>query len=173
MSEPSFKLMPLGVRGLSCHRVGQLNEQTIPLFVQAAVLDEILDFSHSNLQQEIGGFLIGGFYRDEREFVEVEHFVPAQRTASGSARLVFTHETWVETSRQIQSRFPGKQIVGWHHTHPGLGVFLSAYDLFIHRHFFGSPWQAAMVVDPKRSEFALFQWAGDEVRDCGFVCINS
>jgi proteasome lid subunit RPN8/RPN11 len=62
-------------------------------------------------------------------------------------------------------------VVGWHHTHPGFGVFLSGYDLFIHQHFFREPWQIALVIDPQRQELGFFQWRGDRVSDCGFVCV--
>jgi hypothetical protein len=28
-----------------------------------------------------------------------------------------------------------------------------------------------MVVDPCRGEFCFFQWRGDRIDDCGFVCV--
>ena len=75
-------------------------------------------------------------------------------------------------TRDICEQFPDELIVGWHHTHPNLRVFLSGYDLFIHRHFFPEPWQIAMVVDPVLQEFGFYQWLHDDVVDCGFVCLR-
>ena len=43
-----------------------------------------------------------------------------------------------------------ERIVGWYHTHPGFGIFLSGMDLFIQDHFFNLPWQVAFVYDPLR-----------------------
>jgi hypothetical protein len=48
--------------------------------------------------------------------------------------------------------------VGWYHTHPDYGIFLSGQDLFIHRNFFDQPLQVAYVVDPIRQTRGFFQW---------------
>ena len=88
-------------------------------------------------------------------------------------QLDFTSDTWANANRIVEREFPDDIIVGWHHTHPNFGIFLSAYDLFIHKHFFGSPWNVALVVDPVKEEFGFYQWRGDEIVDCGFICIHS
>ena len=75
-------------------------------------------------------------------------------------------------TRTVEDKYPDHHVLGWHHTHPDFGVFLSAYDLFIHRHFFPQPWQVALVVDPLRQELGFFQWRENEVVDCGFVCVG-
>ena len=54
--------------------------------------------------------------------------------------------------------YPDLDIVGWYHTHPDFGIFLSSHDLFIHRHFFAQPLQVAYVVDPIRQTRGFFQW---------------
>ena len=84
----------------------------------------------------------------------------------------FTHATWAAMTRRAEEDYPGELVVGWQHTHPGLGVFLSAYDLFIHRHFFSQPWQIALVVDPRARQCGFFQWLGGKVVDCGFVYVR-
>jgi hypothetical protein len=50
--------------------------------------------------------------------------------------------------------------VGWYHTHPSFGIFLSHHDLFIHQHFFAQPLQVAYVVDPIQQTRGFFQWRG-------------
>ena len=53
------------------------------------------------------------------------------------------------------------------------GVFLSGYDLFIQRSFYGSPEHVAVVVDPKASakgEVGVFVWEdGDVSRDYSLI----
>jgi hypothetical protein len=49
-------------------------------------------------------------------------------------------------------------MVGWYHTHPDWGVFLSGMDLFICEHFFNKPLDVALVVDPCRQDRGWFQW---------------
>ena len=48
--------------------------------------------------------------------------------------------------------------MGWYHTHPNFGIFLSHHDLFIHHNFFAQPLQVAYVVDPINQTRGFFQW---------------
>jgi hypothetical protein len=63
----------------------------------------------------------------------------------------------------MDSRHGGKTIVGWYHSHPGFGVFLSDRDRFIHLSFFNSPHQIALVYDPQSREHGVFTWRENEV----------
>lgn len=49
--------------------------------------------------------------------------------------------------------------MGWYHSHPGFGLFLSDYDAFIQQNFFGAPGQVALVVDPVEGCLGWFQWS--------------
>lgn len=151
--------------------VGQLSDGATVPFIYESVLQEILRFSDAERRLERGGFLLGGVFDDEGCYVEVNGFLPARATVGHAARLCFTHDTWAQLHDEIARRDPPPQIVGWHHTHPQLGVFLSDYDRFIHRHFFSAAWQLALVVDPCRGELAFFQWRGEDIVDCGFVYV--
>ena len=151
--------------------IGTIHNDALPIFIHEPVLEEILQFSERDLTREIGGFLVGGVHHDQRDYVEVRHFLPAVDARSGVASLKFTHETWSAMTREVDEQCPGEVVVGWHHTHPKLGIFLSGYDEFIHKNFFRERWQIALVVDPIQHEFGFFQWRGGEVVDCGFVCV--
>jgi proteasome lid subunit RPN8/RPN11 len=142
-----------------------------------AVLEKILDFSEQEQTRERGGFLLGAVYgdglqNDGPQYVVVRHFHPALEALGNSASLTFTHDTWANLTREIETNFPSESLVGWQHTHPGFGIFLSGYDLFIHKNFFAQTWQIALVVDPRRQEFGFYHWRGGEVKDCGFVCVQ-
>jgi proteasome lid subunit RPN8/RPN11 len=151
--------------------IGTIHDDAVAIAIREQVLDQILEYSAGEPLAEIGGFLIGAV-RGSGQVVVVESFLPAEHTRSRAGSVTFTHETWATLTRQSAERFPGKRVVGWHHTHPGLGVFLSAYDLFIHRNFFREPWQIAMVVDPRAQELGFFHWRGGDVHDCGFLCLT-
>lgn len=153
--------------------LGKANKDAVDIYVYESVLENILDYSEQDLTRELGGFLVGGYHLDKAPFVEIRHFLEAVDARSDAASLTFTHETWASMTREVSDRFPDELIVGWHHTHPQLRVFLSGYDIFIHRHFFKQPWQVAMVVDPVSQEFGFFQWRGNEVVDCGFTCVRN
>lgn len=150
--------------------IGTIHEDAPTVVIRESVLEQILDYSEGDLHRELGGFLIGSPEDDPATIVRLRHFLPAVDVQSKAASLTFTHDTWRVMTRQVSEQFPAEKVVGWQHTHPGLGVFLSGYDLFIQRNFFRQPWQIAMVVDPIRCELGFFQWRGNEVVDCGFVC---
>jgi len=161
--------------------VGTLYRDGVVVVIHEAVLEQVLEFSAGDMAREVGGFLLGGLYSGKTEggatsveslqYVVVRHFHPAFAAESKSASLKFTHEVWSALHRDIEQRFPDESILGWQHTHPSFGVFLSAYDLFIHKNFFSQPWQIALVVDPQREELGFFHWRAAEVRDCGFLCL--
>ena len=167
MVKPKKKPIPTQ-RGNS---LGNIYRNAIPIFVYEEVLEEILDFSEKDMTRERGGFLLGGLHRDRHLFLEVRHFLPALAAESRAASLTFTHDTWATMNRQVEEEYPNELVVGWQHTHPGFGVFLSGYDLFIQKNFFNHPWQVALVVDPKRKEFGFFQWRDGRVKDCGFMTV--
>ena len=48
------------------------------------------------------------------------------------------------------------KIVGWYHSHPGFGLFLSEYDSFIQENFFIDPNHVALVVDPLEGSLGWF-----------------
>ena len=108
---------------------------------------------------EVGGALIGTWCMDEQtggQYIVVKHVLPARHTRQGSVFLTFTKDTLIDLHEQIEKRFEGEKIVGWFHTHPRMGIFLSHYDTFLHRNFFPEPWQVALVVEPFSSVAGFF-----------------
>ena len=108
---------------------------------------------------EVGGAMIGEWCADREtgeQFVVVKHVLPARFTRQGAVYLTFTQDSLVDLHDQIEKRFPGEKIIGWYHTHPQMGVFLSHYDTWLHSHFFPEPWQVALVVEPYSSIAGFF-----------------
>ena len=158
----------------SAQRVGSIPDLCPIICLSATVLDEILEYSDDSPNVETGGFLLGRRchdFRYRRDFLTIHEFLPAASTTGGIDSLTFTHETWSHLHDTIEHQFPDLEILGWHHTHPGFGIFLSRHDEFIHRHFFDSRWHIAMVVDPRNGEFGFFQWFRDELDNTGFLLV--
>jgi len=164
-------LQAFGV-GRPWRTLGSLHPDAVLVVVWESLLAEIVEFSERDRSREIGGFLLGGLFEHEGEYVELRHFIPAVDVRSQSASLTFTHDTWSALTRDAERLYPDDVVVGWQHTHPNMGIFLSEKDLFIHRHFFSQPWQIALVVDPVKQELGFFQWRGGEVVDCGIVVLE-
>ena len=172
MIQPTDKPIPASNVAADARWMGTLHADAPAIYVYDQVLADVIGHSETDLNRELGGFLLGGLHRDREVYVEVREFLPAIDTRSRAASLTFTHDTWAAMTRQVEVDYPDELVLGWQHTHPGLGVFFSAHDLFIHRHFFSQPWQIALVVDPRIRRLGFFQWQGEQVVDCGFVYVR-
>ena len=116
-----------------------------------------------NRSVEVCGVLVGEWKRDAAgPFVEVQHLIESNAARSGPAEVTFTHDTWAAINREMDTRYQGLRIVGWYHTHPDFGIFLSDYDVFIHRHFFAGAGQIAWVLDPIRNQEGVFRWRDNQ-----------
>ncbi|HSK86760.1 MAG TPA: hypothetical protein VK880_00280 [Anaerolineales bacterium] len=116
---------------------------------------------------EVGGALVGQWCQDQtgEQYIVIKHVLPARHTKQGAVYLTFTQDTILDFHAQIDKRFEGDRIVGWFHTHPRMGVFLSHYDTFLHHNFFPEPWQVALVVEPFSSVAGFFIRQTDGVFD--------
>lgn len=132
-------------------------EKLLKVEMPAHLLDELESYALRDSDREVGAILLGRFLETEKGLkVKIDAWIEARFAVSSRAQLKFTHETWEYVAAEHERCHPDLQVVGWFHTHPGFGVFLSAYDLFIHRHFFRAPGQVALVCDPLRHETGLF-----------------
>ena len=62
----------------------------------------------------------------------------------------------------MDTKFTDRKIVGWYHSHPNYGIFLSDRDRFCQDSTFNSPGQIAYVVDPVNGLEGVFCWRGGE-----------
>ncbi len=124
-------------------------DDEITIFIEPQVLTEIIRISKDLIDREVGGFLVGYVAMDEKMlFVAITDFTQAEHTMGNFEDLTFTHQTWKVLDSQMQGRFCGKKVLGWYHTHPGIELFMSPHDKFIHKNFFSASWQIALIVDP-------------------------
>lgn len=138
-------------------------ESDLPVFVDLDTLRDIEAHAMSDTSVELGGVLLGGQYEDEdgKPFVMVVDSLRAEHYQSSKGSFKFTHDTWSQITRQRDGFPDDLQMVGWYHTHPDWGVFLSTMDMFICDHFFNRPLDVALVVDPCRGDRGWFQWTDD------------
>ena len=136
----------------------------VKVFLSQSAFCRISLHSASEMDEEVGGALLGLWCidRDSREqFVVIQHMLPARHTRQGSVYLTFTQDTLVGFHDELDKNFSGKKIVGWYHTHPRMGIFLSHYDTWLHKNFFPEPWQVALVVEPHKTLGGFFMRSAD------------
>jgi proteasome lid subunit RPN8/RPN11 len=127
------------------------SQPLVSVFVTSQAFVRINAHCGTDLDNEVGGGLVGDWRIDPRsggQFIVIDAVLPAQFTRQGSAFLTFTQDTLVAMNDQLDERYPEKRLVGWYHTHPRMGIFLSQYDLWLHDHFFPEYWQVALVIEP-------------------------
>lgn len=154
-------------------RYGQPDSTSSAIYIRESALRGIEEHTKSSYN-EVGGLLIGGVYSSNgRSYVRIEDFIPAQSAAERKTKLTFTHDTWSQLNSQREQRWPHLRVVGWYHSHPGLGVFLSDDDRFIHRNFFNDDSMVAYVVDPVDSDRAFFKWSEQKlIKSAGFYVFS-
>ncbi len=127
------------------------------VFFENASYEQMLRDASRDVSREHGGILLGEAYEDPggRYYVVIQSAVAADESKGSSTHLRFRPESWKPIWDKLHSDRSLK-IVGWYHTHPRLGVFLSGTDLRTQLLYFSSPWNIAIVIDPVSAEVGCF-----------------
>jgi proteasome lid subunit RPN8/RPN11 len=144
--------------------IGAAPETGLVLYSDARALSAIWRHAESAPDREVGGFLLGGVgQHGGGPYVRIAAAVRAEGAVESQSRLTFTQRSWDRVHEIAEREHPDAHTIGWYHTHPGFGVFLSRYDTFIHENFFASPYQVALVVDPIDKTHGFFIWEGGAI----------
>ncbi len=147
--------------------IGEHVEEDKNIYILQSVYKEIHRFTRNKNTDESGGMLIGTILEEfGKTNIIISGFVKAKHTVATPTTLKFTHETWNYVYKEADRRFKGRKIVGWIHTHPDFGIFLSDYDKFIHQNFFSEDYQVAYVVDPIRKTEGFYFWINGKIEKC-------
>ena len=130
------------------------------VMVDSEVVRKIRQHARSCNTIEVCGILIG---QDRDHRVEVAACIEGENAEGAGAHVTFTQSTWEHIYEVKDKKFPNERIVGWYHSHPGFGIFLSEHDTFIHKNFFSSPGQVAWVFDPHSDEEGCFGWVNGRI----------
>jgi proteasome lid subunit RPN8/RPN11 len=172
MGEPRLRLLPREPQRVRTSRIPracalrwrspyeqEAEPSAVSVFVTQRSFVRVCAQAGSDLDNEVGGVLAGKWRVDAdsgETFVVVEGVLPAPHTRHGSNFVTFTQDSLVALNDALEERYPRKQMVGWYHTHPRMGVFLSSYDAWLHENFFPEMWQVALVIDPHAQDAGFF-----------------
>ena len=123
------------------------------------VREEVLRHLRSS-QDEQGGLLLGEVFAADESLsvaasraVLVSQAIPALDFSSSGISLRMESGVW---ERARLALGPHELIVGWYHSHPGLGAFFSATDRRTQAAFFPHPYSVGWVLDPALDDEAFF-----------------
>lgn len=154
--------------------MGERVEECKNIYISQSAYKEIQEFTVNKTTNESGGMLIGNVINEFGKMNVVIHgFIEAKHCEATPTTLKFTHETWDYVHSEIEKKYENAQIVGWIHTHPNFGIFLSEYDKFIQENFFREEYQIAYVVDPIQHIEGFYFWINGNIEKCkGFYIFD-
>jgi proteasome lid subunit RPN8/RPN11 len=136
--------------------------------VDGEVIRQIRQHARSCSKTEVCGVLIGS---ENGNSLAIEACISGANAAQAGTHVTFTQDTWAHIYQTKDAKYPDDRIVGWYHSHPGFGVFLSDHDTFIHKNFFSSPLQVAWVYDPHSDEEGCFGWVGKRLERLSEIAV--
>ncbi len=143
---------------------GEIENDDVKVYIKQDVYKALEKYASSDTTKELGTILIGNYCEElGKKHVIISDYIEAKYTDASASTLTFTHETWDYVHKEHDKNFSDKKIIGWQHTHPNYGIFLSNYDLFIQENFFNLPFQVAYVIDPIQNIRGFFQWKNDKI----------
>ena len=144
--------------------LGEIENDDVKVYIHQSVYKALEEYALMDTDHERGTILVGEYSEENGKIhVVISDYIEAKYAEATASTLTFTHETWGYVNEQMSEKHSDKKIVGWQHTHPGYGIFLSNYDLFIHENFFNLPFQIAYVIDPIQNLRGFFQWKENKI----------
>lgn len=134
--------------------------EALSVAIGSDVVRQIRRHARSSIKTEVCGVLVG---HENHAGMEVEACISGLNAEQAGAHVTFTQDTWEHIYKVKDQQYPNQRIVGWYHSHPGFGIFLSDHDTFIHKNFFSSPKQVAWVCDPHSDEEGCFGWVSGRI----------
>lgn len=152
---------------------GRQLESKFQVYFLESTYKDILKHVETTPDIESGGILIGHHFKTfegEIQFVVVSGAI-AQHSENRS-RVHFTVGPKEDQAARkvLEEKYDGLTVVGWYHSHPNHGIFLSGQDMDIVRGWYNLPWHIALVIDPIRRIEGIF--VGPKGKPWGFEVNN-
>jgi proteasome lid subunit RPN8/RPN11 len=138
-------------------RLSEISQLPYEVYVEEQTLGAILGHCRIQLPLEAIGFLVGNAYEwMHHPYVQIKGFAPGKSRAT-RVHVEFDDGAMQDVSARLHSRYPGSFLVGWYHSHPGYGCFLSETDIDSQRTYFREPYHVALVVDSSADTIEFFK----------------
>ncbi|MDD1771657.1 MAG: Mov34/MPN/PAD-1 family protein [Methanomassiliicoccales archaeon] len=118
---------------------------------------------------EVMGFLLGEVFTDHGHEYTVVRDVATTDLEATSVSVKFDPEGFEALFATLECARFRYVLVGWYHSHPGHGCFLSSTDIATQKGMFDRPYHTALVVDPVRKHIDAFCLSKGEVKRRKFL----
>lgn len=147
------------------------NDTVFPVYITKEVIDGIAKICKKN-KNEVFGYLVGERYKwKEQDYIVLNHFLYIKGAVHGNEFSVherdkrgiaddveFNFVKYSEEFNKLKEKEQNEKLLrlGWWHSHPNFGLFLSSTDLTTQREIFPEAFHVALVVDPIQDIFTFF-----------------
>lgn len=147
------------------------------IFVRNSLLAKVKGHAQRDLSHECFGLLLGNAYSDPIRkvlWIEVQEAVAAVDTNASIVAVEVSTKEFQRLNNEVDKIWDKTQgetrKIGWYHSHPNFGIFMSGTDQANQKQFYSQEWQIALVVDPVREEVGFFRGAESEA--CQYILID-
>ena len=138
----------------------QYRKRSVPgvqLFMNESVI--LTMAAHADIgfadNKEIMGLILGTVYNDEEGEYSVADGTATTKLDSTNVSVKFNSDSLEELFTSIDKNESGT-VVGWYHSHPGFGCYLSDVDVKTHSDIFGEHIGFSIVLDPSDETLMAF-----------------
>ena len=138
----------------------------VPIFLSQAALTAIHEHLAGPPRSGQGslGFLLGDLCECPEtnvSYLIIDAALRLNQALYGDRSRDVVTQLWDRIEAQLEEQ--QAHLLGWYHTHPPLPLVLSPDDVETHEHYFGEPWQVALLIATDTAEPAgAFFRAGSE-----------
>jgi proteasome lid subunit RPN8/RPN11 len=146
-------------------------DKQFELYIPKKSMDKInkhcKDFADRRL--EVMGFLVGDVYKyKELTFALVKDVISSD-LKSTRISVRFEKDGFDGLFEKLENLNYDYIIVGWYHSHPKMGCFLSSKDIDTQKRMFNKPFHSALVVDPIKREMKAFRLRNKDYKERSFA----
>jgi 26S proteasome regulatory subunit N11 len=128
-------------------------------FLSGRCMDDLI--GHCTRQARKGvealGFLVGGVFSWKRRAFTVARDAVTTDLDASAVSVRFERDGFPGLFERLDGLGYDYLLVGWYHSHPGYGCFMSETDIRTQTGGFSEPFHMALVVDPVRKEAGAFR----------------
>ena len=132
---------------------------TFPLYVSKLAEEKMRNHAIGRVADrlEVMGLMLGQVFDHEGQKYGMVRDVATTDLEASSVRVRFRRDGFERLFTSLEDQGYGYIVLGWYHSHPGHGVFMSPTDVETQRSMFTAPYHSAIVIDPVNKEIGAFR----------------
>ncbi len=144
------------------------------LFIREAAVIAMTDHADAGYpaREEVLGLMTGRFHRDDLGVYAVVTGTATSDLDADAGSVRFRRDGLEGLFAGIDAN-EDRTVVGWYHSHPGFGCYLSDTDKRTHAGIFGDDPGFAAVIDPADGTFMVFTCRDGVQRDAVTVVLSA